>query len=174
VIHREDGGYADASWFYEVVPELEALVADPGIGHLFGKRFNRTMNEIGSGKLKLSTIFFEKYVPGIDGISMTCFKVSLPRKGAGERWVSRNNPAYEVRLSVAKPQGQDGQRVEYVSHTELDEEGQPIFATWNPNSSAKGFDQLMTQEYTHIPWEQYDFQKFSLNMPLCQCRNQKS
>lgn len=175
IIHHTRGGFADARWFYEIVPQLEQILRDKSLGRPFSFKFNEAINQMFGdqmtrGQVQAINVFFGKFVPGIEGVCSTCYKVSLPDSGSGEKWTYRRKNKYEIRLSAAKPNGKAGQKVEYVSHTELDSEGNLIFATWDKEKSEKGFDYFMRQKNTHIPWEVYDFDKFSLRMPLCTCR----
>lgn len=176
LIHRTSVGYADITWFKEVIPELEKIIKDPTIGYSFSRKFNAAVNQLFDkgmkpGQVQALNLFFGKYVPGIEGVCTTCYKVTLPMSGAGEKWTNRKDERYEVRLSAAKPQSSHpGQQIEYVSHTELDGRNEEIFATWNKKKGVAGFDKKMDQEDTHIPWDVYDFNKFSVGMPLCRCR----
>lgn len=185
ILHRTSQGYADAQWFYEMVPELEMLLKDPTISHPFSELFNLTVNRLFEnrrnglgmtvGQLQAINLFFEKHVPGLDGICTTCFKISLPKSGAGERFVHRQNDFYEVRLSAAKPNARfPNQRIEYVTHREVDlasEISNPtaIYSTWNKKKKSMGFDKNVQQEDSHIPWNIYDFKKFEIGMPICKC-----
>lgn len=179
VIHRTLQGFADAGWFYEVIPQLESILRDSSIGSLFSKSFNQAVNRLFDsqvngrgmtlGQIQAFNLFFNKHVSGIEGICTRCFKVSLPRAGAGERWTHRSNEEYEVRLSAAKPEGRAGQKIEYVSHAELAQDKTSIFATWNKEKRIKGFHDDMRQHDTHIPWDVYDYDKFKIGMPVCKC-----
>ncbi len=179
VIHRTRIGYADPRWFYEVVPQLEKIIKDPTVGDLFSRKFNRTLNSLCEnapggmtmGQVQAINLFFEQYVPGVTGLCPVCFKVSLPRGGAGKRWRYRHNEDYEVRISAAKPDADHAcqQRV-YVSHTEVSDENKRVHARWDEKTGTISFDPEMRQETTHIPWEAYDFDKFSFKMPGCQCK----
>lgn len=184
LLHRTSQGFVDASWFYEVVPQLERFMKDPAIGRVFSEKFNENVNKrlekerqgqgMTMGQIQTINLFFNKFVPGLECICPTCFKVSLPRSGAGERWTHRSNEDYEIRLSARKPEGQEGQQVEYVSHREFDQNKKKlIYATWNKNQKMQGFSDEMAQKDTHIPWEIYDFNKFTFGMPLCNCKNKK-
>jgi hypothetical protein len=180
VIHRTSHGYADARWFYEIVPQLEKILKDPTVGNPFSGHFNSILNslcnntgngiEMTIGQVHAINLFFDKYVPGID-LCSTCFKVSLPRSGAGERWICRENEEFEVRLSAAKPKARfPVQQTEYISHSEVDDNGKKLYALWDEKKCAVSFDRKMEQEATHIPWDIYDFNKFSLRMPGCKCK----
>ena len=183
VIHRTPHGFADARWFYEVAPQLYDIAKDPTLGIVFSGKFNETVNKkfisqnnfkgMTPGQIQTINLFFDKYVPSLEGLCSTCFKVSLPRSGAGERWVREeaNGMIYEVRLSAAKPTGQKGQRIEYVSQTIIDQnQDKNYFALWDPIKSSFEYTNNMKQEYTHIPWSTYDYNKFNVNMPLCLCK----
>lgn len=177
IIHRTIDGYADARWFYEVCPQLALIVKNSSIGFPFGKKFNEAVHmmfqEKGMtpGQVQAINFFFEKYVPGIEGICTTCYKVQLPKSGAGECWLYRDDKAYEVRLSAAKPQASyPSQQREYVSQKILDEKKEPIHALWDANKCEIRYDQDMVQAATHIPWEIYDFNKFNIGMPKCKCK----
>lgn len=184
LIHRTSHGLADAAWFYEIVPQLEQFLKDPTTGHVFSKTFNKNLNEklendrkglgMTIGQVQAINLFFDKYVPELEGICTTCFRVSLPKSGAGERWTHRSNERYEIRLSAAKLNGREGQQVEYVSHTEVNHEQKLIFAAWNKKQKAANFSDEMAQKNTHIPWDVYDFNKFKIGMPLCNCLKKKS
>lgn len=121
------------------------------------------------GQIQTINLFFEKYVPGIEGICTSCYKVSLPMAGSGEQWKFRSDERYEIRLSAAKPQGFPGQRREYVTQTSLNKSDNLKFAMWNSSTCAPEYTDLLKQEATHIPWEIYDFNQFSIDMPRCQC-----
>ncbi len=174
VIHHSSQGFADRRWFLEIIPQLETILKDPTIGKPFSFKFNEAINalfgdKMTPGQVAALNIFFGKFVPGVEGICTKCYYVTLPRSGSGESWRNRENPDFEVRLSAAKPNGREGQRYKYVSHTEVDQSGNESYATWNPITLQAGFDPDMVQRNTHIPWEVYDFEKFSFRMPRCRC-----
>jgi hypothetical protein len=185
IIHRTSIGFADARWFYEVVPQLASIVKDPSFGRPFSMSFNENINKMfaserngkgmTTGQIQAINLFFQKYVPGVESICTTCFKVMLPRSGAGERWLheAQNGEKYEVRLSAAKPMGQTGQRREYISQTIIDKNQAFTYALWDPKKCNVEYSDDMKQEGTHIPWTIYDYSKFNIGMPICRCK-QKS
>lgn len=178
IVHRTPEGYADVKWFYEVFPQLDKLLKDPAMGRPFSMSFNQIVNgwfrdagkEMRPGHVQALNLFFEKYVPGIKGICSTCFMVSLPRSGAGIRYTHRENEVNEIRLSAAKPAARFlSQRVEYVTHTELTQDGNVIYITWDNLQGVAGSSPTIKQSDTHIPWEVYDFNQCSIGMPTCKC-----
>ncbi len=187
LIHRTPLGFADARWFYEIVPELANIVKDPTIGHPFSMTFNEAVNQkfasqrngrgMTPGQIQTINLFFQQYVPGLEGVCSTCFKVMLPMSGAGERWIhnGQNEKTYEVRLSAAKPMGKNAQRTEYVSQTIIDQNQNPArkYALWDTKNCRVGYTNNMKQEATHIPWEIYDYNKFNVDMPICLCKQEK-
>ncbi|MBA2367695.1 MAG: hypothetical protein H0V82_01565 [Candidatus Protochlamydia sp.] len=183
IIHRTSQGFADTRWFEEVIPYLQNIIKDPTLGIPFMIRFNEGVNKIFAsqndgkgmtpGQIQALNLFFDKYVPCLE-MCTTCFQVSLPETGAGERWL-RNEPdgkIYEVRLSAAKPKSKKkGQQVEYVSQAIYDIPNKnDVYAFWDPIIKKFDYTSNMVQEYTHIPWETYDYKKFDLRMPLCKCK----
>ncbi|MBA2367987.1 MAG: hypothetical protein H0V82_03065 [Candidatus Protochlamydia sp.] len=172
VIHRTLNGWGDVRWFSEVLPQLDNILKMKHIP--FSLQFNKEVNKEKKypGQIQALNLFFEKYVPGLEGICASCFQVMLPKSGSGERWLhtDTNKKIYEVRLSAAKPLASYAeQRREYVSQT-ITEKNEPIYAMWDPQKSQVDYTAVMEQGFTHIPWEIYDFEKFSLGMPLCQCK----
>lgn len=192
VIHRSGQGYADARWFLEVIPELATIISDPAVGRPFSMNFNSELNKffetrnhgkgMTPGQIQALNLFFEKYVPGIEGICTSCFKVSLPISGAGERWTLRSDDRYEVRLSAAKPNGKSRQQSEYVSHAEVDQNQELLYALWDPAQCQVRYGHKIVGGQkneqniidSHIPWKVYDFDKLSIGMPRCQCKNKSS
>ncbi len=184
IIHRTVAGFADPRWFCDVIPNLDNLLktvlSDPKIRHPLNEDFNLLINQyfaserngqgMTTGQVQALNLFFEKHVPGLEGICTTCFRVSLPLRGAGERWTHRSNEKYEVRLSAAKPLARFScQQTEYVTHRELNQKGEQIFATWDSKNEVVGTDSDNTLPTTHIPWTAYDFNKFQIGMPICTC-----
>lgn len=180
ILHRTSTGWADARWFYEVIPQLETLIKDPTIGLPFKVKFNEAVNQVLAksqsgkvtpGQIQAINLFFEKYVPSLEGICSTCYNVMLPKSGAGERWLKQiDGTSYEIRLSAAKPQGEPGQRAEYVSQTIIDESGDYMYAMWNSANCKVEYTDIMKQGPTHIPWEIYDYNKFNIGIPPCLCK----
>ena len=181
VIHRTPLGFADARWFYEIVLKLAKIIQDPKIGHPFSRKFNDHVNKTVAaqnfnakmtvGQVRTISLFM-KYVPGLT-LCTTCFEVMLPRGGAGERWVHRGGDGteVEVRLSAAKPLGLPGQTTEYVSHTITDYNNEARYALWDKSACAVQYTDKMDQEATHIPWEVYDYNKFSMGVHVCKCKH---
>ncbi|MBA2367390.1 MAG: hypothetical protein H0V82_00005 [Candidatus Protochlamydia sp.] len=181
IIHRTIDGFADNRWFYEIVPQLFEISNAPNLGIAFSSNFNEAMNkkfatqnkerQMTLGQVQAINLFFDKYVPSLEGVCSRCFQVTLPKRGAGERWLQENNgKTYEIRLSAAKPLGKNGQRTEYVSQTIIDEEKCELHALWDPNKSIVEYTYNMRQEFTHIPWSIYDYDKFNVKMPICICK----
>lgn len=175
VIHRTPQGFSDERWFLKVLPELENIIGDLKTMQPFSGKFNERVNQLfgqkgmAPGQVEALTLFFEKYVPGLQ-LCTTCFKVTLPRYGAGERWVYRKNEIYEIRLSAAKPNGLPGQTVEYVTQTALDSQMNIIYAMWDADQSKPAYTPILKQEATHIPWSLWDRDKFSVGLPPCTCK----
>lgn len=158
LIYRKNGVFVDALWFYEVIPQLEKLleyISSKG-WKPFSANFNEYINDffdslpqkgLKIGQVDALNKFFEKYVPEIEGICTTCYKLSLPNIGAGQKWVLKEDEDYEIRLSAAKKSGLPGQKVEYVSFRAPAQEnmkvydknekfvaidrGEVVFATWD-------------------------------------------
>ncbi len=175
VIQRTPSGWADARWFFEIIPELNTIINNPKAPRPFSEAFNNIINsnKLNPWQVHALNLFFEKYVPGIEGICPTCYQIQLPRSGAGERWLNRSNGhEYEVRLSAAKTYGYPEQRREYVSQTIVNPTGEALFAMWDPLKCKVEYTDNMRQGFTHIPWEIYDYNKFSISMPLCKCKYQ--
>lgn len=182
IIYCTAGGFADVRWFYEVIPELANIVKDPTIGKPFSMRFNESVNQLfasknngrgmSAGQIHAFNLFFQKYVPQLEGVCGSCFRVMLPRSGAGERWrhEAQGGEKFEIRLSAAKPMGLPGQTVEYVSQTITDQNQKNRYALWDVKVNGMQYTDNMKQEATHIPWTIYDYQKFSLDMPICLCK----
>ena len=183
VIHRTPVGYADPTWFLEIVPQLQKILKDPTLGHPFTRRFNKSVNEILEkqprgilpGQIKALTLFFEQYiplgyVPQIEGVCGSCFKISLPDGGAGEKWTHRSDETYEVRLSAAKANPLPGQQTPYVTHREVSKNKTILHAFWNTTDKKVGPPSPSNRpEGVHIPWEDYDYNKFCVDMPVCTC-----
>lgn len=175
VLQHTPGGWADARWFLEIIPELQKIINDNAAHRPFSVAFNHAFNANKStpGQIRALNLFFEKYVPGVEGICATCYQVSLPKSGAGERWHQiYNGNEYEVRLSAAKTYGHVEQKTEYISQTIIDQNKQSVFAMWDPQRCNVQYTNNMKQGPTHIPWDIYDYNKFNIRMPGCQCKNQ--
>lgn len=99
IIHKTSEGYAENRWFTEVIPNLNELLAQAfsDCKYPYTEDFNTTVNQFFEnaqngkgmtvGQVAAFNLFFDKYVPGLEGICTNCFRVSLPNSGAGERWV---------------------------------------------------------------------------------------
>jgi hypothetical protein len=65
-----------------------------------------------------------------------------------------------------------GQRTEYVTQTITHNDKTKIYGRWDPNNSKFGYTKELAQEFTHIPWSIYDFNKFNIDMPICRCKGE--
>lgn len=161
---------------------MNSIIKDPTLGEPFSRQFNEKINQKMAsqhndkgwtpGQIQAFNLFFEKYVPGLEGICFSCFKVMLPRSGSGERWLHQDSSGaeYEVRLSAAKSLGFPSQQSEYVSQTITDINKARKFAMWDTKKCEVVYSNSMKQGPTHIPWPIYDYNKFILDMPICKCK----
>jgi hypothetical protein len=143
VLKHTKNGYQDPSYFTHFVPSLaivksnyqealkpitqkvERLPAqkkDEIIRNIAQQHINSPLNrEYKNNGMKLTELqiihlFFNLYMPGIDGICPKCFKLSLPIEGFGARWLSQDNN--EIRLSIPKINSRyDAHKVLYATHT---------------------------------------------------------
>lgn len=188
VIRRTGGGFVDARWFYELVPELANFKnnSDNYI-HTFSAKFNEILNEklknqnnkqgMTSEQLKMILAYWEKYIPNLEKICQICFnRRMLPRSGAGMRHLNHSNPAVEIRVSEPKPNPKPGQDVDYVTHTLENGNSELVYAMWDKMQFEHNkeinflFTHNLRQELTHIPWEIYDFNFFDKESSGCQCK----
>ncbi len=96
----------------------------------------------------------------------------LPISGAGKRFLQRKNGReFEVRLSAAKPHAYySEQRRTYVTQTITNQNDDSIFVMWDPQKCEIKYTNILEQGETHIPWEIYDYDKFNIGIPKCQCQ----
>jgi hypothetical protein len=91
-MHHTENGFVNANWFYEIVPELEKFSYRP-----FSEEFNNHFNQLYEKKypnrgmnptqVRAVNLFFKKFVPGVEGVCTKCYKIMLPRSGAGEKYL---------------------------------------------------------------------------------------
>ena len=202
IIHHLPSGYVDVSWFTEFIPALEqiseqfpaAIQAIPEnlppkqleaekrkvTSRIVNDTINQEYDEgLTRKQLRIINAFFQRYLPGLEGICEKCFKLNLPTSGFGERWSSPETNNCEIRLSEPKPQGRPHQQILYVSHKyEIDEK--VLHVKWDGIVSDDP-PELVTnhkQPQTHIPWKFYEYQEVVPLLPqeqdieVCQCNTQ--
>lgn len=202
VIHHTPNGYLDKSWFTEFVPDLDQMannfqmaagrIVDRGgsfskqtsqqLRREFSAHINDPINSRYSGGMSMDQIratnaFFFKYLPDVDGLCTRCFKLSLPRTGAGVRWFAPSNNFCEVRLSEPKIFEHEGQRRLYLTHNYTYNE-QVLHVKWKGIfNDTPTLTTTLKQQETHIPWELYDYEHLVASLPehqghkflVCQC-----
>lgn len=147
VLKHTKNGYQDPSYFTHFVPLLADVWSnyqnalkpvsfsaqtplkkrDDILRNLQERYINSPLNREYKNGMSLTKhqvihLFFNQYLPGIEGICPICFKLSLPLKGFGASWESRKEQHSEViyqeiRLSVPKLNSSyDSHKILYVTH----------------------------------------------------------
>lgn len=148
VLKHTQKGYQDPSFFTHFVPSLaivksnyEEALKPLKVEKLLPKKRDDILRRLGQQhinsplnqeykqngmhltELQIIHLFFNLYMPGIQGICQQCFKLSLPLNGFGARWHCKNKSQDgiridDIRLSVPKINSSyDAHKVLYVTHS---------------------------------------------------------
>lgn len=187
VIYHTPKGYKDTSWFNTFIQDLDkmyvayhnavqqipsqfqSLERQERELNAFGIHVNDTINRVFSNKgmtkeqIHAVNAFFHRYAPDIEGICSRCFKLCLPKKGPGIRWVSDSLSSCEIRLSAEKPFGQLGQQKTYVTHM-YRINSKMLHVRWDGFSPQATLVQLNHKAsnddyfYSHLCWKSYNYE----------------
>lgn len=205
IIYHTPNGYKDTSWFNTFIEDLDKMYLDyhyavkqipPQFQGLerqereltaFGLHVNNTINQVFLNKdmtkeqVLVVNAFFHKYVPDIEGICPRCFKLGLPKKGPGIRWVSDKLNSCEIRLSAEKYFGKPGQQKTYVTHM-YRLNSRMLHVRWDgysPQATLVKLDRKASNDdyfYSHLCWKSYDYEKITKmlqqqfsSIQVCKC-----
>ncbi|GAB5411168.1 MAG: hypothetical protein ChlgKO_02820 [Chlamydiales bacterium] len=187
IVHETPDGCIHSDWFNKIVPILCDISRSDKIKKSLKNTFKN--EELTLGQVNTINHFFkEDPLIKIEGVCTECYRVSLPDKGFGVKYLLKkipeplptNGAIKEIRYSAGK-----AGKTPYVTEIVLANKGmnvedpnnefrktryqEKIWTMHHEDSKNYSFSSYPRREETHIDAKAYDFNNLELRLPLCKC-----